>query len=93
MRHGSNCTISRDGKIERSRPTFPPPSPKPHRRQMKKKLTILEQLEGFAEAQIMYADQQEAADLKGNLRKVEADTTVRREIAERILQILDNKED
>lgn len=60
---------------------------------MKKKLTILEQLEGFAEAQIMYADQQEVADLKGNLRKVEADTTVRRELAERILEILDNKED
>ena len=63
------------------------------RLQMKKKLTVLEQLEGFAEAQIMYADQQEVADLKGNLRKVEADTTVRRELAERILEILDNKED
>ena len=60
---------------------------------MKKKLTILEQLEGFAEAQIMYAEQQEVADLKGNLRKVEADTTVRREIAERILEILDTKEE
>lgn len=58
---------------------------------MKKKLTILEQLEGFAEAQIMYADQQEVADLKGNLRKVEADTTVRRELAERILEILANE--
>ncbi len=57
---------------------------------MRKKLTILQKLEGFAEAQILYAAQQEAADLKGNLRKVESDTTVRREIAERILEILDN---
>ncbi len=55
-----------------------------------KKLNILQKLEGFAEAQIMYAQQQEEADHKGTLRKVEADTVVRRELAERILEILDN---
>ncbi len=57
---------------------------------MKKKLTLLQKLEGFAEAQILYADQQEEADDKGNMRKVEADTVVRRELAERILELLDS---
>jgi len=57
---------------------------------MKKKLTLLQKLAGFAEAQILYADQQEEADDKGNMRKVEADTVVRRELAERILELLDS---
>jgi len=60
---------------------------------MKKKLTLLQKLEGFAEAQILYADQQEEADLKGSLRKVEPDTSVRRELAERILEILDSEKE
>jgi|TARA_Y100000310_G_scaffold335623_1_gene418107 hypothetical protein len=50
---------------------------------------VLEKLKDLAEAQIKYADQQEEADNKHNERIHEPDHAVRRDLAERILEIIE----
>ena len=52
----------------------------------------LEELKELAEAQILYAEAQEEADSKHRERLHEVDHVVRRELAERILEILDREE-